>query len=96
MGMHALHKILADKTRPPRAAVTPGEYIEIEPDAYSAIVGVNAGEAKRMAADLAELGIKELPLRDRIFANADHASPAPTVASGSEFGCNFILPPSSL
>ena len=80
MAMHALHKILADKSRPRRAAVTPGEYIEIEPDAYSAIVGVNAGEARRMAADLAELGIKELPLRDRIFANADHASPAPTVA----------------
>ena len=78
--MHALHKILADRARPRRAAVTPGEYIEIEPDAYSAIVGVNAGEARRMAADLAELGIKELPLRDRIFANADHASPAPTVA----------------
>ena len=78
--MHALHKILADKSRPRRATVAPGEYIEIEPDAYSAIVGVNAGEARRMAADLEELGIKELPLRDRIFANADHASPAPTVA----------------
>ena len=78
--MHALHKILADKARPRRAAVTPGEYIEVEPDAYSAIVGVNAGEARRLAADLAELGIKELPLRDRIFANADHASPAPTPA----------------
>lgn len=36
--MHALHKILAVKVRPRRAAVTPGEYIEIEPDAYSAIV----------------------------------------------------------
>ena len=79
-GMHALHKILADKSRPRRATVTPGEYIEIEPDAYSAIVGVNAGEARRMGADLAELGVKELPLRDRIFANSDHASPAPTVA----------------
>jgi len=78
--MHALHKILADKARPRRATVAPGEYIEIEPDAYSAIVGVNAGEARRMAADLEELGIKELPLKDRIFANADHASPAPTVA----------------
>ncbi|OGA56448.1 MAG: hypothetical protein A3F74_26430 [Betaproteobacteria bacterium RIFCSPLOWO2_12_FULL_62_58] len=78
--MHALHKILADKARPERAAVTPGEFLEIEPDVYSAIVGVNAGEAKRLAADLAELGIKELPLRDRIFANSDHASPAPTVA----------------
>lgn len=79
-GMHALHKILADKARPERAAVTPGEVVEIEPDVYSAIVGVNAGEAKRLAADLAELGVKELPLRDRIYANSDHASPAPTVA----------------
>ena len=78
--MHALHKILADKARPERAAVTPGEFLEIEPDVYSAIVGVNAGEAKRLAADLAELGVKELPLRDRIYANSDHASPAPTVA----------------
>jgi homoaconitate hydratase family protein len=80
MPMHALHKILADKARPVRMAVTPGEFIEIEPDAYSAIVGVNAGEAKRLAADLEELGIKELPLRDRIFGNSDHASPAPTTA----------------
>lgn len=79
-GMHALHKILADKARPERTLVTPGEFLEIEPDVYSAIVGVNAGEARRLAADLAELGIKELPLRDRIFANSDHASPAPTVA----------------
>lgn len=78
--MHALHKILADKARPERAAVTPGEVVEIEPDVYSAIVGVNAGEAKRLAADLAELGVKELPLRDRIYASSDHASPAPTVA----------------
>ncbi len=79
-GMHALHKMLADKARPQRKAVAPGEYIEVEPDAYSAIVGVNAGEARRLAADLDELGIRELPLRDRIYANADHASPAPTVA----------------
>lgn len=78
--MHALHRILAEKARPRRAKVTPGEFLEVEPDAYSAIVGVNAGEARRLAADLAELGIKELPLRDRIYANADHASPAPTVA----------------
>ena len=79
-GMHALHKILADKARPERKAVTAGEFLEIEPDVYSAVVGVNAGEARRLAADLAELGIGELPLRDRIYANSDHASPAPTVA----------------
>ena len=79
-GMHALHKILADKARPQRTAVTPGEFLEIEPDIYSAIVGVNAGEVRRLAADLEELGIKALPLRERIFASADHASPSPTVA----------------
>ena len=78
--MHALHKILADKARPQRATVTPGEYLEGEPDAYSAIGGVNAGEAKRLAADLEELGVKEIPLRDRIYANSDHAAPAPTPA----------------
>jgi 3-isopropylmalate/(R)-2-methylmalate dehydratase large subunit len=78
--MHALHKILADKARPVRTEVTPGELLEVEPDAYSAIIGVNAGEARKMAADLQELGVKELPLRDRIFANSDHASPAPTPA----------------
>jgi 3-isopropylmalate/(R)-2-methylmalate dehydratase large subunit len=80
MKMHALHKILADKARPVRTEVTPGELLEVEPDAYSAIIGVNAGEARKMAADLQELGVKELPLRDRIFANSDHASPAPTPA----------------
>jgi 3-isopropylmalate/(R)-2-methylmalate dehydratase large subunit len=80
MSLHALHKILADKARPQRATVTPGEYLEVEPDAYSAIVGVNAGEAKRLAADLEELGVKEIPLRDRIYANSDHAAPAPTPA----------------
>lgn len=79
-GMHALHKILAAKARPERTAVTPGEFLAIEPDVYSAVVGVNAGEVKRLAADLAELGIRELPLRERIYASSDHASPAPTVA----------------
>src|SRR5688572_13187786 len=83
--MHALHKILATCARPQRTSVAPGEFLEIEPDVFGVIVGVNGAEAKRMVADLEELGIKELPLKDRIFAVADHASPAPTVAiTGSQ------------
>ena len=78
--MHALHKILAASARPQRAVVKPGEFLEIEPDVFSVIIAVNATEAKRLVADLDELGVKELPLRDRIFAVSDHASPAPTVA----------------
>src|SRR5688572_4951794 len=77
--MHALHKILANCSRPQRASVTPGEFIEVEPDIFGVIVGVNGAEAKRMVSDLEELGITDLPLRDRIVAVADHASPAPTV-----------------
>lgn len=79
-GSHALHKILARSAQPQRASVTPGEFLEIAPDAFSVIVSVNASEAGRIAADLAELGVQELPLKDRIYAVSDHASPAPTVA----------------
>ncbi|HYC44669.1 MAG TPA: aconitase/3-isopropylmalate dehydratase large subunit family protein [Burkholderiales bacterium] len=78
--MHALHKILARCARPQRDRVEPGEFLEVEPDAFGVIVAINAVEAKRLVADLDELGVKELPLRDRIYAVADHASPAPTVA----------------
>ena len=78
--MHALHKILAASARPQRAAVKPGEFLEIEPDVFSVIVAVNATEVKRLVADLDELGVQELPLKDHIFAVSDHASPAPTVA----------------
>ncbi|MPZ44938.1 MAG: homoaconitate hydratase family protein [Betaproteobacteria bacterium] len=84
-GMHALHKILANCARPEQASVAPGDFLEIEPDVFGVIVGVNGAEAKRLAADLEELGIRELPLKDRIVAVADHASPAPTVAiAGSQ------------
>jgi len=79
-GMHALHKILAKCARPQRKSVAPGEFLEVEPDVFGVIVGVNGTEAKRLAADLEELGITDLPLRERIFAVSDHASPAPTVA----------------
>lgn len=79
-GMHALHKILANCARPQRSKVEQGEFLEVEPDVFGVIVGVNGSEAKRLAADLDELGITDLPLKDRIYAVADHASPAPTVA----------------
>lgn len=83
--MHALHKILANCARPQRGSVTPGEFLEVEPDIFGVIVGVNGAEAKRMVEDLEELGISDLPLKDRIVAVADHASPAPTVAiAGSQ------------
>jgi 3-isopropylmalate/(R)-2-methylmalate dehydratase large subunit len=78
--MHALHKILANCARPQKKSVTEGEFLEIEPDIFGVIVGVNGVEAKRMDADLEELGIRDVPLKDRIVAVADHASPAPTVA----------------
>ncbi len=79
-GMHALHKIIANRTRPSLASVSPGEFVEIEPDVFGVIVGVNGSDVKRLSADLEELGIDRIPLRDRIYAVADHASPAPTVA----------------
>ncbi|MFN7275894.1 MAG: hypothetical protein ACK5TI_00725, partial [bacterium] len=79
-GMHALHKIIANRTRPSRPVVSPGEFVEIEPDVFGVIVGVNASDVKRLSADLEELGIDRIPLRDRNSAGADHASPAPTVA----------------
>ena len=40
-GMHALHKILANVARPQRNSVTPGEFLEIEPDIFGVIVAVN-------------------------------------------------------
>ena len=78
--MHALHKILAEHARPQRSTVAPGEFLEIEPDVFGVIVALNATEAKLLAADLEELGVRTLPLRDRIYAVSDHAGPTPTIA----------------
>jgi 3-isopropylmalate/(R)-2-methylmalate dehydratase large subunit len=78
--MHALHKILAEHARPRRATVAPGEFLEIEPDVFGVIVALNATEAKRLEADLDELSVNELPLRDRIYAVSDHAGPTPSIA----------------
>jgi len=78
-GMHVLHKIIANCTRPQRARVAPGEFVEIEPDVFGVILSPNGSDAKKLMADLDELGVKELPLKDKIFAVSDHASPAPTM-----------------
>jgi homoaconitate hydratase family protein len=80
-GMHAVQKILAEKSRPQRASVIPGEFLEIEPDLFSVIVSFNGPEAERLQADLAELGVKELPLKDKIYAFSDHGSPAPSASA---------------
>lgn len=82
-GMHALHKIIAERTHPHSARVTPGEVVEIEPDFLSVFLSPNGGDAKKLMADLDELGVKELPLKDRIFALSDHGSPAATVQFAS-------------
>jgi 3-isopropylmalate/(R)-2-methylmalate dehydratase large subunit len=78
-GMHALHKIIANCSRPRQPHVAAGEFVEIEPDLFGVILSPNGSDAKRLMADLDELGVKELPLKDRIFAVSDHASPAPTM-----------------
>lgn len=78
-GMHALHKIIADRTRPQHSTVTPGEFVEVEPDVFSVILSPNGSDAKKLMADLEDLGVKDLPLKDHIFAISDHASPAPTM-----------------
>ncbi len=79
-GLHALQKILGAHAHPQRTAVTPGEYLEIEPDVFAFGISYNAEEAARFEADLAELGVRDFPLRERIFAFQDHGSPAPTPA----------------
>ena len=82
-GMHAVHKMLARCARPQRSSVTPGEYLEIEPDVFSVIVSFNPTEIERLQEDLAELGVRELPIRDKIFAFSDHGSPAPSASAAT-------------
>jgi len=79
-GMHALYKILREHAHPRPSQVQPGEFLEIEPDVFAISVSVNAEEVKRLEADLAELGVEDLPLKDRIFPFLDHGSPAATSA----------------
>jgi 3-isopropylmalate dehydratase large subunit len=79
-GMHALHKILASHAHPRRASVAAGEFLELEPDVFAVSVTYNAENVARLEQDLNDLQIRELPLKDRIFAFHDHAAPAPSPA----------------
>lgn len=79
-GMHALHKIIIDHAHPKCAAVTAGEFLEIEPDVFGVSIHYNGEEADRIKADLSDLGVTKLPLQDRIFAFLDHGAPAPSPA----------------
>ena len=79
-GLHALQKMLGAHAHPRRIVVTPGEYLEIEPDVFAFGISYNAEEADKFEADLAELGVKDFRLRERIFAFQDHGSPAPSPA----------------
>jgi 3-isopropylmalate/(R)-2-methylmalate dehydratase large subunit len=80
-GLHAVQKILAAHAHPKRERVVPGEYIEIEPDIFSVIVSFNPTEAEHLVSDLAELGVTELPIRDKIIAFSDHGSPAASASN---------------
>ena len=82
-GMHALHKILMGHARPIRDSVTPGEFLEIEPDVFAVSVTPNAEAVDRLEADLAELGVTEFPLNGHIFAFLDHDAPAPSAAAAA-------------
>ncbi len=79
-GQHALQKILGAHSQPQRASVAPGEYLQIVPDVFAFGVSYNAQEVDRFEANLAELGVKDFPLKDRIFAFQDHGAPAPSPA----------------
>ena len=78
--MHALHKILAAHAHPRCNSVVPGEFLELEPDVFAVSVTYNAENVARLQQDLNDLQIRELPLKERIFAFHDHAAPAPSPA----------------
>jgi 3-isopropylmalate/(R)-2-methylmalate dehydratase large subunit len=80
MALHALHKILAVHALPKRDSVAPGEYLQLVPDVFAFGISYNAEEAEKFEATLAELGVKDFPLKDRIFAFQDHGGPAPSPA----------------
>ncbi len=78
-GLHALHKILIEHAHPKPASVTPGEFLELEPDVFA--IGIaTTPEFERIESDLKELGVTELPIKDKMFVFLDHGSPAPTAA----------------
>lgn len=78
-GLHALHKILIEHAHPRPSSVTPGDFLELEPDVFA--IGIaTTPEFERIDADLTELGVTELPLKKKMFVFLDHGSPAPTAA----------------
>ncbi|MEA3152893.1 MAG: hypothetical protein QOK44_482 [Betaproteobacteria bacterium] len=79
-GMHALQKMLGEHAHPKADRVQAGDFLEIEPDVFAFGVSYNAQEADKLEADLAELGVKQFPLKDKIFAFQDHGAPAPSGA----------------
>ena len=82
-GVHALQKILIEHARPRPSGVEPGEFLEIEPDVFAIQMGTNAEEVDKLEANLAELGVKTLPLKDKMFVFLDHGAPAATGAAAA-------------
>ena len=72
--LHALQKILRAHAHPQPETVSPGEFLEIEPDVFAFGISYNAEEVDKFEADLAELGVKDFPLKDRMFIFHDHAA----------------------
>jgi 3-isopropylmalate/(R)-2-methylmalate dehydratase large subunit len=83
-GLHALHKILMAHVHPKPATITPGEFLQLEPDVFAVQIATNVEEVDRLEADLKDLGVGELPLKHKIFPFLDHGAPAPTagIAAG--------------
>jgi homoaconitase/3-isopropylmalate dehydratase large subunit len=84
--MHALHKILAAHAHPRPPSVQPGDFLEVEPDVFAFQMADNAEEVTKLEADLADLGVRRLPLKEKLFPFLDHASPAPNsgIAAGQK------------
>jgi homoaconitase/3-isopropylmalate dehydratase large subunit len=84
--MHALHNILIEHTHPRPSSVQPGDFLEIEPDVFAIQMAPNAEEVDGLEANLAEAGVKTLPLKERIFPYNDHGSPPPMagIAAGQK------------
>lgn len=90
--MHALHKILADHAHPRAASVKPGDFLEVEPDVFAFQMADNAEEVVKLKNDLSDLGVRQLPLKDKLFPFLDHASPAPNggIAAGQKAWRDFF------
>ncbi len=63
--MHALHKILMAHAHPRPSTVALGEFLQIEPDVFAVQVATNAEVVDRLEAAPGDLGVKDLPLRQK-------------------------------